>query len=186
MRPPALRSWCADVEDNWRMCRNASSLNCHIPAPPDLLHAKSRHTTLQISRFSLGMWACCGQISAPLTTLDCATWLFILLSAREVRMLIYYKVFWAHKGLTTESIHFTKAYLMEKVFCLKHRPWASQQTFVIMATRYPLAGVRGAAMPFFSFELLSMALIHHTWGAVKMISSSCARCKIALYSSCHY
>ena len=38
------------------------------------------------------------------------------------------------------------------------------------------------------FELLGMALIHHTWAAVKMISSSCARYKIAapisLYPSC--
>jgi hypothetical protein len=116
--------------------------------------AKVRHTTLQISRFSLGMWACHGQISAPSETLVIGLWEMIIHPRLlgKYGMLIYYKLFqhvrvWQLKLFTLQSHNLCDG---KSVF-LKTTSRRNQRTFVIMSGSEgkpePASGIWGAAMP---------------------------------------
>ena len=102
-------------KNNWRMCRNASSLNCHIPTPPDLLHGKSGTLPCRcrVTREHMNMPAHPLHADQQVLTRHvakfqlhlklCAT-CFLIRSAREVQNGHLLQALWARNDLTSETV----------------------------------------------------------------------------------
>ena len=77
------------------------------------------------------------------------------------------------------GVAFWRVVLREVYFEGPNRVWRALKTSILNTDREPQGLL---------FELLGMASIHHTWAAVKIISSSCASCNLAapisLYPPC--
>ena len=172
-RPPALRSWRADVEDNWRMCRNASSLNCHIPTPPYLLHGKSRTLSCRstASHLPSGFVGARFQLHHKLGT-RIVQHAYSSRVLGKYRMLIYYKLF-EHVRVWQLKLYILQSHMWWKR-CFPQNDVEEEvnellSLWVAVKVSRNLPPVYGEPQCLL-FELLSMAWIHHTWAAVKMIS----------------